>query len=1023
MENNPMPVVRFHPPTFTTADAVRIARDIYGLTAAAQPLASERDQNFHLQTADRCEFVLKIAHAGEERDILDLQIRAAAHLVAHHVPVQQVISTTGGEPMVTIPGSDGAKHFVRLLTYLPGALFARVRPHTPALLHSLGALLGRTDTVLAGFSHPAAARNLKWDLRRAAWIKEYLSELVVPERRQIVSHFVARFEREVLPALPMLPSGVIYNDANDYNVVVGPGPERQVVGLIDFGDMVETITICELAIACAYAMLDKPDPLTAAAHVVAGYHSAHPLTEPELVVLYDLICMRLSVSVTNSAYQQRAEPDNAYLVISENPAWALLDKLRHVDPQLAHCTFRKACDLPPSPTAPELVKWLGQHANTFAGVIRPSLKVGKTLAFDLSIGSRELGNMRDWVDLDRFTRRLFDRMAEAGATVGIGRYDEVRPIYAGPLFRVDGNDGPEFRTVHLGLDLFLAAGSPVYAPLDGIVHSFRNNSGRLDYGPTIILRHNVDDGRLTFYSLFGHLSVDSLDGLVEGMHIEQGTEIARIGDGTVNGGWPPHLHFQLITDLLGRCGEFPGVALPAQRELWRSICPDPNLVLGVPGIDAVNTDLAKDELLKLRREHIGRSLSTSYQNPLKIVRGSMQYLYDDQGRAYLDAVNNVSHVGHCHPRVVKAGQEQMAVLNTNSRYLHDNLVRYAERLCATLPNSLSVCFFVCSGSEANELALRLARTHTKRRDMVVVDVAYHGNTTALIDISPYKHNGPGGEGAPRHVHTVPMPDDYRGPYRRDDAQAGSKYAAHVREAIRQAQARGGDVAAFICESLPSCGGQIVLPDGFLSEAYRHIREAGGVCIADEVQVGFGRVGTHFWGFETQGVVPDIVTLGKPIGNGHPLAAVVTTQEIADSFNNGMEYFNTFGGNPVSCAIGLAVLDVIADERLQENALRVGSYLLERLRQLMTRHRLIGDVRGLGLFVGLELVLDRDTLEPAPAQASYASNRMRECGILLSTDGPYHNVLKIKPPMVFGVADADFLVETLDHILDEDALQV
>jgi 4-aminobutyrate aminotransferase-like enzyme len=394
----------------------------------------------------------------------------------------------------------------------------------------------------------------------------------------------------------------------------------------------------------------------------------------------------------------------------------------------------------------------------------------------------------------------------------------------------------------------------------------------------------------------------------------------------------------------------------------------------------------------------------------------MQYLYDENGRAYLDAVNNVSHVGHCHPRVVKAAQEQMAVLNTNTRYLHENLVRYAERLCATLPAPLSVCFFVCSGSEANELALRLARTHTRQKDVIVVDAAYHGNTTGLVEISPYKFDGPGGTGAPPYVHTVPMPDVYRGQYKRSDPRAAEKYAYHVEEIIRQRQ---GKVAAFICESLMGCGGQLVLPDNYLKEVYRYVRDAGGVCIADEVQVGFGRVGTHFWGFETQGVVPDIVTMGKPIGNGHPLAAVVTTPGIAASFNNGMEYFNTFGGNPVSCAIGLAVLDVIAEEQLQANALHVGTHLLDSLRRLMDRHALIGDIRGPGLFVGIELVLNRETLEPAPAQASYIANRMRERGILLSTDGPFHNVLKIKPPLVFTKENVDFLVATLDEILAED----
>jgi 4-aminobutyrate aminotransferase-like enzyme len=361
------------------------------------------------------------------------------------------------------------------------------------------------------------------------------------------------------------------------------------------------------------------------------------------------------------------------------------------------------------------------------------------------------------------------------------------------------------------------------------------------------------------------------------------------------------------------------------------------------------------------------------------------------------------------------------VLNTNTRYLHENLATYVERLLETLPEPLRVCYLVCSGSEANELALRLARTHTARRGIVTVDGAYHGNTQGLVEISPYKSDGPGGAGLPDHVCRVPMPDTYRGPHRGISAACGPRYAEYLDTAIAQLDDRGHAVAAFICESLLGCGGQVVLPAGFLREAWRRVREAGGVCIADEVQVGFGRVGSHFWGFETQGVVPDIVTLGKPIGNGHPLAAVITTREIADSFDNGMEYFNTFGGNPVSCAIGLAVLDVIRDEQLQRHALEVGERLAGGLRDLMQRHPMVGDVRGSGLFLGVELVLDRETLEPAPRQAAYVVERLKDHGILLSTDGPLHNVLKIKPPLPFDAADADRLIETLDRILGETPL--
>jgi 4-aminobutyrate aminotransferase-like enzyme len=507
-----------------------------------------------------------------------------------------------------------------------------------------------------------------------------------------------------------------------------------------------------------------------------------------------------------------------------------------------------------------------------------------------------------------------------------------------------------------------------------------------------------------------------------GRVVRRGEAFARIGSSDENGGWAPHLHLQIVVDPLGRGASFPGVARPRERAIWLSLSPDPNLLLKLPDGVRDAGGASGDEILRARGRLLGPSLGLSYRRPLHIVRGWMQHLYDADGQPYLDCVNNVAHVGHSHPRVVEALRRQAAVLNTNTRYLHETLVRYAERLISRLPEPLRICFFVCSGSEANELALRMARAHTGRRDVVVVDGAYHGNTSSLIEISPYKFDGPGGAGAPEHVHVVPMPDRYRGRYRGDGADIGDRYAEHVREAAASAAGRGG-AAAFFCESLLSCGGQIVLPEGYLAMAYEHVRAAGGVCVADEVQVGFGRVGRSFWGFETQGVVPDIVTMGKPMGNGHPLAAVATTPEIAASFANGMEYFNTFGGNPVSCAVGLAVLDVIEEERLQARAAAVGGRLAAGLRDLRRDHAVIGDVRGLGLFMGIELVLDREARTPAPLQAGYIVERMRDHGILLSTDGPDHNVIKIKPPLAFGPTDADRLVETLDRVLAEDPLRV
>jgi 4-aminobutyrate aminotransferase-like enzyme len=404
-------------------------------------------------------------------------------------------------------------------------------------------------------------------------------------------------------------------------------------------------------------------------------------------------------------------------------------------------------------------------------------------------------------------------------------------------------------------------------------------------------------------------------------------------------------------------------------------------------------------LIEARRRLLGRNLSVAYEKPLNIVRGSMQYLFDAEGRRYLDAYNNVAHVGHCHPQVVAAGQQQMELLNTNTRYLSELILEYAEKLTATLPDPLRVCFFVNSGSEANELALRLARAYTKARDLIVLEHAYHGNTTTLIDISPYKHDGPGGEGAPAWVHKSPLPKS------QEDAQL----------VVDLARELGPKLCGFIAESMPSVAGQIIFPDGYLARAYEGVREAGGVCIADEVQTGYGRIGTHFWAFEKYGVVPDIVVLGKPIGNGHPIGAVITTRAIADSFANGMEFFSTFGGNNVSCAIGLKVLEVVQEERLQAHALEVGDRLLTGLRALQQKHAIISDVRGSGLFIGVELV--RESQEPATVEAARVVNQMRERGILLGTDGPHHNVLKIRPPMPFTEADADELIAALNSILE------
>ncbi|KAF7464033.1 Hypothetical predicted protein [Marmota monax] len=411
---------------------------------------------------------------------------------------------------------------------------------------------------------------------------------------------------------------------------------------------------------------------------------------------------------------------------------------------------------------------------------------------------------------------------------------------------------------------------------------------------------------------------------------------------------------------------------------------------------------SKQDTLALRGKYIGPSCEVFFAaDPIKIVRAQRQYMFDEKGVQYLDCINNVAHVGHCHPEVFTAALKQMELLNTNSRFLHDNIVEYAKRLSATLPKKLSVFYFTNSG-------------------------AYHGHLSSLIEISPYKFRK-GKDVKKEFVHVAPTPDIYRGKYTEDHSDPASAYADEVRKIIEEAHNNGRKIAAFIAESMQSCGGQIIPPAGYFQKVAEYVHRAGGVFIADEVQVGFGRVGKHFWSFQMHGedFVPDIVTMGKPMGNGHPMACVVTTKEIAEAFNNaGVEYFNTYGGNPVSCAVGLAVLDIIEKENLQGNAMKVGNYLIELLNKLKTKHTLIGNIRGIGLFIGIDLVKDHEERTPATAEAQHVIYKMKEKRVLLSVDGPHRNVLKIKPPMCFTEENAKFMVDQLDGILTaiEEAMQ-
>lgn len=991
-----------HRPRFSASDAARFAAERYGLHAAAAPLPSDRDQNFLLTTPNGRRFVMKLASSAEERSVLEAQDAAMRRLRAENLTVPTVVAGLKGEPLSEVEDESGRRHFLRVVSFVPGVPFATTRPKSLHLVRSAGRYMGRLSAALEGFDHPGAYRDMRWNLLVAAETVRGRLNLLEPKQCSLVESALC-----LVPRLSPFRRSVVHNDANDYNVLVDE-PEirdRNVVGLIDFGDLVHSLTVSDIAVAAAYALLDAPDPLTVLSQLVGAYHAEFPLEEAEMAALLPLIGLRLSTSVCVSAEQQAAEPENEYLSISRAPAWRTLEVLTGIEPRLAEYVVREACGLEPCRASTAVTTWIEDHLRERVEIIDGAGTADVRL--DFSVASSE------W-SFDELTvpalaaERIARRLGETDPPIAIGRYGEVRLVYQGDQFV----EGSERRTVHIGIDLFAAPGTRVRAPFDATVHSVADNDRPYDYGPTVILRHHPPDGP-SFYTLYGHLSRASVAALQSGDRIARGESFAAIGAVDENGGWAPHLHFQLISDLLGRIGDFPGVARASQRAVWSSLCPDPSRLAGLPRSAAAPVADPTD-LLNRRRKGLGPSLSLAYRHPIALARGQGQYLFDVDGRRFLDAVNNVAHVGHCHPHVVEAAHRAMRVLATNTRYLYEELVTYAERLTASLPDPLSVCYFVNSGSEANDLAIRIARVHTGKEDVVVLDGAYHGNLSSLIAVSPYKFRGPGGGGNPATTHVAPMPDRLRGPHRGSDA--GECYARELGEAADRA-AKG--IAAFLIEPIMSCGGQVVHPMGFLRRAFTQIHDRGGLCIADEVQTGFGRMGQTFWAFELQDAVPDIVTLGKPIGNGFPLGAVVTTPEIAGSFDNGMEYFNTFGGNPVSCAVGMAVLDVLEREGLQHRALETGNRFAASLQSLAERHAVVGEVRGSGLFIGVELVRDRSTLEPASDETSYVVERMRERGILTSLDGLLHNVIKIKPPLVLQPHDVDRYIETLDEILAED----
>lgn len=988
--------------------------DFYGISGEINFLYGEKDLNFQVEVNGDDIYLLKI---GKQPDleILDFQSYLFEKLSPHSskVNIQKLHWSKNGNSYEIVELDDENSLSIRLFEWIPGRLWSSVNPITEDLRKQLGEHAGELCSLMSALDHPKAQRKSKWDNAQLEWIENHL-ELFPEDRKPIILSFLNRF-KEGFASYNELPKQIVHNDINDNNIIVTEDLiNPKITGIIDFGDAIYTQRINDLAICVCYAIMGTANPLEAALPIVGSYNFKVKLLEEELMHLYNCIGMRLLISVTNSAINKIERPDNEYLQISDASAWELLERWKNINPEFAHYSFRNTCGLSAHPSEGKFKQWAKEQSLQILDLF-PHFTHNELYLLDLSISSKWIGHQKEFNNLDLFQYKI-DQIHKAHPMAVIaGGYLEPRPIYTSDTYGRIGNNGPESRSIHLGIDFWFDAGTAVHSLFDAEVIAAVNDAGEKEYGGMVILKHKEND--LEFFTLYGHLSVSSALKHSKGDKLMKGDKIGELGDYPENGNWAPHLHFQIMLNLLDYEIDFPGVAYPNEIDIWTSLCPDPNLLFKIEGLKTRDFN-ERDKIIETRNNYLGKSLSLHYESPLHIVRGMDSYLFDPFGRKYLDTVNNVAHVGHENFKVITAAKDQLSLLNTNTRYLHSEITELSKKLLSKLPESLKVIHFVNSGSEANDLALRMAKTYTNSEQIITSQYGYHGHTEALIDVSSYKFDGKGGKGKPENTHIIPCPDTFRGKYQGE--HSAEKYIDELKTILDDLSLNSLKPAALIIESIISCGGQIVLPDGFLKEAFELIRNEGGVCIADEVQTGLGRVGKTYWAFELHDVVPDIVTIGKPFGNGHPVAAIVCTQAIAEAFNNGMEYFNTFGGNPVSSAVAKEVLTIIDEEELQSHALEIGNYLKKSLEDLAIEFPIIGDVRGEGLFLGFELVDAQK--KPLTVHAKYLVNRMKDRGILMSSDGPDNNVIKLKPPLTFNKSHADQLLINLRIILSEDFMK-
>lgn len=939
----------------------------YGLSGTLQALGSQQDLNFRVDSP-RGRFVLKICRGDYALVELQAQHAGLKYLAEHAVvTVPRVIAANNSEDLLSLEVGGEAVH-VRLLDYIEGQPLTHLDHLGRDVVAGFGRLCGEMDLALAGFDHPGLERTLQWDARHASALISHLLPVIKDEQqRTLIADAAEQAERRLQPLRGKLPVQAIHMDITDDNAVWARDAQRhwQLQGVIDFGDLVRTWRITDLSVTCA-AMLHHAggDPFVILPAVQA-YHSVNPLQNEELQALWPLIVARAAVLVLSGEQQVSIDPANTYSRDNLSHEWEI---------------FRVATSVPLALMEAAILSAVGHalpaiDSEGFAPLL-PGL-VGREFALiDLGVLSPhfEAGN---W-EQEGIDQRLLNEAAAAHG-LAASRYGQYR------LSRTRPDSAVEPETFALHVELRVPNGTVVESPFAGVLHQVADGALQLD-GPQLSVR------------LWGVTpSLHSGAALVKGQVL-----------GAVNG----PLRVQLCR---GAQLNAPLFCTPAHAPAWQALCPSPAALLGL-ACDA-EPELDGKALLERRDASFARTQKHYYIDPPRIERGWRNHLIDMQGRSYLDMLNNVAVLGHGHPRMAAVAARQWSLLNTNSRFNYAAVAEFSERLLKLAPEGMDRVFLVNSGSEANDLAIRLAWAYSGGRDMLSVLEAYHGWTVGADAVSTSIADNPRAlESRPDWVHPVTAPNTYRGEFRGLDS--APEYVRSVERHLEKLAEQKRQLAGFICEPVYGNAGGISLPPGYLKQVYALVRAQGGVCIADEVQVGYGRMGRFFWGFEDQGVVPDIICMAKGMGNGQPLGAVITRREIAEALEAEGYFFSSAGGSPVSCQIGMAVLDVMEEEKLWENAQVVGGHFKARLEALIDKHPLVGAVHGSGFYLGLELIRNRETLEPASEETALLCDRLRELGIFMQPTGDDLNILKIKPPMVTSRQSVDFFVDMLDRVLTE-----